>query len=60
MRSIIIWVVVMFVVLFVVLFATPRIRNLKMAAIQEDRNAYEIVEEAVEHWLKARKSKRNK
>ena len=36
------------------------IRNLKVAALEEDRNAYEIVEEAVQDWLKARKSKRSK
>lgn len=36
------------------------IKNLKMAALEEDRNAYEIVEEAVEEWLKTRKSRRGK
>lgn len=33
------------------------IKNLKMAAIEDNRNAYEIVEEAVGEWLKRRKTK---
>jgi hypothetical protein len=33
------------------------IKNLKVAALEEDKNAYEIVEEAVLDWLKRRKKK---
>ncbi len=33
------------------------IKRLKMAALQDDRNSYEIVEEAVLEWLKRRKTK---
>jgi hypothetical protein len=33
------------------------IKNLKMTALEEDRNAYEIVEEAVLEWLSRHKKK---
>jgi hypothetical protein len=33
------------------------IKNLKITALEEDRNAYEIVEEAVLEWLSRRKKK---
>jgi hypothetical protein len=34
------------------------IKQLKMAAIEEDRNAYEILEEAVSHWLERRRKQK--
>ncbi len=34
------------------------IKQLKMAALEEDRNAYEILEEAVSHWLERRKKQK--
>lgn len=33
------------------------LKELKMAAIQIDKKAYEVVEEAVAEWLKRRKTK---
>lgn len=33
------------------------IKNLKMAALEDNRNAYEIVEEAVGDWLATRKKR---
>lgn len=42
-------------------FMDPEVlKELKMAAIAEDKKAYECVEEAVVAWLKARKTKRTK
>jgi hypothetical protein len=37
---------------------TETVKDLKKAALDEDRNAYEIVEEAVRRWLAARTTKR--
>jgi hypothetical protein len=34
------------------------IKKLKKAAVDDDRNAYDIVEEATGQWLKARSSKK--
>lgn len=34
------------------------IKDLKMAALEEDKNAYEIVEEAVKNWLAIRNKRR--
>jgi hypothetical protein len=38
--------------------APEAIRDLKKAALEENRNAYEIVEEIVREWLTARKRKK--
>ena len=38
-----------------VYMAPEAIRDLKKAALEESRNAYEIVEEIVQEWLAARK-----
>lgn len=43
---------------FLVYMDPEIIRNLKMAALDEDRNAYEIVEETVAQWLASRGRKR--
>jgi len=34
------------------------IKQLKMAALEDDRNAYEILEEAVSHWLERRRKQK--
>lgn len=34
------------------------IKHLKMAALEDDRNAYEILEEAVGHWLERRRKQK--
>jgi hypothetical protein len=34
------------------------IRQLKRAALDEDRPAYEVAEEAIREWLRTRKRKR--
>jgi hypothetical protein len=34
------------------------IKQLKMAALEEDRNAYDILEEAVSHWLERRRKQK--
>jgi hypothetical protein len=36
---------------------TETVKDLKRAALDQDRNAYEIVEEAVRRWLAARTTK---
>lgn len=41
-----------------VYMAPEAIRDLKKAALEENRNAYEIVEEIVREWLTARKRKK--
>jgi hypothetical protein len=34
------------------------IKQVKMAALEEDRNAYDILEEAVSHWLERRRKQK--
>jgi hypothetical protein len=38
--------------------APDMVKQLKMAALQEDRNAYEILEEAVGQWLERRRKQK--